>query len=176
MLDLWETFLSALDTAVRGVVAAHFAVERHDAPRVERERAYCYELYYQLRQALGNNFPYTLHGEVDKHGHDFITQLAGGKAPNPDFILHRPGTMDNFAVIEVKRSDCGPREAAHDLRKLCVFVRKAKYQHGLWLAFGSARPPAPKPPCEGVLMCWHSEAGERLIRLAPAHVKDRRRK
>ena len=40
--------------------------------RIYRERVYCYELYHQLRNALGDNFAYKLHGEVDKAGHPII--------------------------------------------------------------------------------------------------------
>ena len=65
-----------------------------------RERVYCYELYHQLRNILGDEFRYKLDGEVDKEGHPFYPKLGPKK---PDLIVHVPHDMDwNLAVIEVK--------------------------------------------------------------------------
>ena len=105
--DWWATFRHALDTAIAQLPQPYFQVQRHGIEPAWRERAYCYELYHLLRCHLPDNFPFTLHGEIDKAGHEDITRHFGRrKRPNPDFILHSPGARGqaaNFAVIEVKR-------------------------------------------------------------------------
>jgi hypothetical protein len=66
----WNEFRSALDDAIAKVPNEYFRIKRYgDDDPEPRERAYCYELYHQLRLKLRPDFPYTLHAEVDKAGH-----------------------------------------------------------------------------------------------------------
>ena len=105
MDDDYERFVEALREASASVDSNYFAVPvaGRDDPIV-RERAFCYELYHQLRLRLeGTGFSYTLHGEIDKRGHPHFADCVRNK--NPDFVVHRPGTLGaegNLVVIEVK--------------------------------------------------------------------------
>jgi hypothetical protein len=83
------------------------------------------------------NYPYLLHGEIDKRGQPlFIDAL--GYYPNPDFVLHIPGSLDNLLVIEVKSTRCTVQEAQDDLTKLTDMINHPQihYQHGIFLVFG----------------------------------------
>jgi hypothetical protein len=83
-----------------------------------RERVYCYELYHRWRSHWGENFAYSLSGEVDKQGHPLIR--VGSK---PDFLVHVPGEMSNLLVMEVKPKNGTPNEMLKDLKKLTKFRR-----------------------------------------------------
>jgi len=99
-----KEFLRALKEASGNIGEYYFKVAMANLKGYRfRERVYCYELYHRLRLALPPDaiFPYTLQGEMDKDGHPIIHKVVG--AVKPDFILHKPGTMnDNLLVIEVK--------------------------------------------------------------------------
>ncbi len=100
-----------------------------------RERVYCYELYHQLRSILTDDFPYTLNGEVDKHGHPILRDEIGPR--KPDFIVHIPGDVSrNLAVIEVKPITCAPGEFQDALRSLQGFVQRANYIGAIALVYG----------------------------------------
>jgi len=165
-IDHWTTFRIALDAAVSRIQQPYFQVQRHALEPAWRERAYCYELYHLLRSQLTDNFPFTLHGEIDKVGHEEITRHFGARArPNPDFVLHAPGEHGhdaNFAVIEVKSSVADIVEVKKDLRKLRKFIRHVGYQHGLMLFFGSQRPPN-LSRLGAIEAVWHSQVGAPLI-------------
>jgi len=102
-----------------------------------RERIYCYELYHQLRSVL-QNFPYTLQGEMDKIGHPIIHRKIG--AVKPDFILHKPGTMENnFVVMEVKPlNNANKSQLKKDLDTLTRFLDLGYYR-AIHLIYGSSR-------------------------------------
>src|SRR4030043_2172029 len=102
MKNDWDKFYRTLIESIKQIDSGFFKIERYrDVPAL-RERVYCYELYYQLRKRLPQSFPYMLHGEIDKSGHDWIIKLFGGSCPNPDFVVHVPGKPKNLVVIEVK--------------------------------------------------------------------------
>lgn len=143
--DWWVAFRNALDTATEELQQSYFQVQRYGMEPAWRERAYCYELYHLLRCHLPEDFPFTLHGEIDKAGHEDITRHFGRrKRPNPDFIVHTPGGRGktaNLVIIEVKRSEAEIKEIKEDLWKLRKFLKKVEYQHGVMLFFGTQRPP-----------------------------------
>jgi len=102
-----------------------------------RERAYCYELYHQIRiYSDRNNFPFIMTGELDKSGHPVIygTNLDNAK---PDLVIHQPGDMGyNLVVIEVKPINAQAKGIAKDLRRLTAFRRSpTSYQHAIWLVY-----------------------------------------
>jgi hypothetical protein len=144
-MDWWPTFREALDTAIVELGRPYFQVRRHAMEAEWRERAYCYELYHLLRCHLPAGFPFTLHGEIDKAGHEEITRHFGRRQrPNPDFVVHVPGEFGraaNLAVIEVKRSDADIKLVQEDLWKIRKFLSDIEYQHGLMLFFGTQQPP-----------------------------------
>lgn len=104
-----------------------------------RERVYCYELYHQLRNILGDNFHYKLDGEVDKNGHLYFHELGPKK---PDLIIHVPGDMDrNLVVIEVKPVAVANRirNLAKDIETLKVFLEKGNYYRAIMLVYGNGQ-------------------------------------
>lgn len=98
-----------------------------------RERVYCYELYHQLRSQWSPDCRYFLNGEADKRAHPYFGNDL--RAPKPDFIVHVPGTRDNYAVIEVKPLMPHNRGIRKDLRTLTRF-RGFGYQRALYLFYG----------------------------------------
>lgn len=128
-----------------------------------RERVYCYELYHQIRNALGEVFPFKLDGEVDKNGHPII---PGDK--KPDFIVHVPREMDkNLVVIEVKPVIVNDHDLKDDLDKLAWLLKKGKYYRAILLVYGDGRTKLPdwirtrvalfsKKHENRILLAWHS--------------------
>lgn len=100
---------------------------------IVRERAFCYELYHQIRciQTERNEMKLSLNGEIDKRGH---LEFDKDDQKNPDFVFHIPGEMDdNTFVIEVKgiiNDDC-----IHDFQKLELFVCKYGYKMGIFILY-----------------------------------------
>lgn len=135
----WEEFSVALDRSIVALEQRYFQINRFNAKPTWRERAYCYELYHQLRHHLGEDFRYTLHGEIDKRGHKDICKEFNNIRPNPDFVAHDPGERKNLVVMEVKPSTCNKIGAQKDINKLEIFINKIRYQHGIFLIFGSEK-------------------------------------
>ena len=163
----WNEFRSALDDAIATVPNEYFRIKRYgDDDPEPRERAYCYELYHQLRLKLRPDFPYTLHAEVDKAGHAEIVRCFGPKArPNPDFILHKPTLMsrgDNLGIIEVKASDESREKVGQDLCKIQKFMQCVGYLHGVMLFFGE-EPPKVFAPLKGIEFLWHRNVGQKPL-------------
>jgi hypothetical protein len=163
----WKEFRDALDNAIADVSPDYFRVKRYyDDDPEPRERAYCYELYHQLRLKLRSDFPYALHGEVDKAGHVAIKGCFGPKArPNPDFIIHKPTQMargDNLGIIEVKASEENRKAIGKDLTKIQKFLGCVGYINGVMLFFGAQRPEV-FAPVEGIEFLWHRAPGEKPI-------------
>jgi hypothetical protein len=172
----WPRFRDALVQSIGRIGEKYFSVERYRAVGPEqtpRERVYCYELYHQLRCELGDDFPFTLHGEIDKSGQAFIEQKLGGRglaAPNPDFVLHIPGSIadgDQLAVIEVKRIGLlNARAFQRDIDKLEAFITPIGYHHAVFLLFGFASCSEVENVVKGlaisspkVHVLWHHQPG-----------------
>jgi hypothetical protein len=136
----WDEFRIALDKSLIAIEPHYFHIKRYHSKLAWRERAYCYELYHQLRCHLRKDFPYTLHGEIDKSGAGYVCeQFKFNKlgCPNPDFVVHIPGKPKNLAVVEVKSSTSSKKGAQKDVNKLKIFIKNIEYQHGIFLFFGS---------------------------------------
>lgn len=138
-----------------------------------RERVYCYELYHQLRNALGDEFEYKLDGEVDKIGHLFYQETGPKK---PDLIVHVPGDMDrNLVVIEVKPVTVVTRitELEEDIKTLKGFLKEGKYYRAIMLIYGNGQELPKKivsevkslimnyEKCNQILLVWHSGLGHK---------------
>jgi hypothetical protein len=163
----WKEFRKVLDDAIAGVSHDYFRIKRYgDDDPEPRERAYCYELYHQMRLRLRGDFPYALHGEVDKAGHAEIVRCFGPKArPNPDFILHKPTRMgrgDNLGIVEVKASDENREAVGKDLCKIQKFIKRVGYVHGIMLFFGDERPEV-VAPLNSIEFLWHRVVGEKPL-------------
>jgi len=120
-----------LSEASSKISEAYFRLSVHNAQAVYRERVYCYELYHQLR-SIWPDTPYFLNGEVDKQGHPVFPEAA----PKPDFLIHRPGTTENYAVIEVKSCNARPKGISKDIDTLKDFRSKG-YLRAIYLIYGT---------------------------------------
>ena len=63
---------------------------------IVRERAFCYELYHQLRLVQGEEHILTLNGEIDKRGHMDYENID---KKNPDFVFHIPGEIHANTIV-----------------------------------------------------------------------------
>lgn len=140
----WDCFKEALNQSLIQINPRDFKIKRYGAPEAWRERAYCYELYHQLRVYLDSKetFPYKLHGEIDKRGQKEICKhfkKYKKDCANPDFIVHSPGNDGNLIAMEVKSSTCSRSKANDDIHKLEVFINKINYEYGIFLIFGDER-------------------------------------
>jgi len=169
----WNTFTKALKDSFLALDRKYFKVERFEAESRYFERVYCYELYHQLRKHLDpiEGFPYYLHGEIDKDGHD-VVKTALGAGLKPDFIIHDPGFMDNdtnLAVMEVK-TIYQVYEADYAMDHLRKFLHKVEYSYGIQLIFGDDErrdlPKKLKDYDEDITVLWHREVGKVPIQWA----------
>ena len=124
-------FDEILEHATAALAPGYFQLPVAGGDPVYRERVYCYEFYHQMRCRWPTPCDYVLNGEVDKQQHP---EFADRRYPKPDFIVHVPGSHDNFAVVEVK----GPGASAGAIRDdLCKLLRFAQwYQRSLYLVYG----------------------------------------
>ena len=134
----FRCFLECLIDAGSKMKAHYFQLPvAGDEESIFRERVYCYELYHQLRNVLGDGFPYKLDGEVDKAGHPIIKEDM-----TPDFIVHVPGEMDrNLVVIEVKSIKVEDRisRLGKDICNLKTCLQKCKYYRAIMLIYGGGK-------------------------------------
>ena len=140
----FKIFLNALLNATSEIQERYFRLPVAYKDYVFRERAYCYELYHQLRQLLQDDFPYILSGEINKAGHPLISPNCGEIIP--DFLVHNPGSMgpdDNLVICEVKtiqRANFNNegKDLLKDMNTIgCMTSIKNGYYKGIILIFGS---------------------------------------
>jgi hypothetical protein len=103
---------------------------------IYRERVYCYELYHQMRRLWPQGSHYSLSGEIDKNGHPLIHGNSLDRI-KPDFLVHVPGVMNNYGVIEVKPINGSLRGIKKDLKTLNAFCQHAGYQRAIYLFYGN---------------------------------------
>ena len=167
----FQKFVESLKEAGKMMVDTHYfqlPVADEESP-VFRERVYCYELYHNLRNDLGDAFPYKLDGEVDKTGHPIIP----GKK-KPDFIVHVPGEMDhNLVVIEVKPVTVNDDDLECDLEKLVWLLTHGNYFRAIMLIYGDGKSQLPnrikskvanfrKKWEDRILLAWHKGSEEEI--------------
>lgn len=180
----WAEFRTALDRSLMNIKPPYFRLER-DRKIVLRERAYCYELYHQLRCNLPDNLAnrpnlFVLHGEIDKSGQEAFSEIFNDHPPNPDFVYHGPGYGENnFVIMEVKSSsNCSVRTAQKDIKKIEKFINEIGYRHGIFLIFGSIDSRSREKNISGLIdklnlnedlilsdklmILWHKECGQRV--------------
>jgi hypothetical protein len=131
--DRMEQFTEILRTATAAVPGQYFLLPLHGAGPIYRERVYCYELYHQLRRLWPEDTHYQLNGEVDKRNHPYF---QNEEQPKPDLLVHRPGTGDNFAAVEVKPSGAANGETIKDLVTLMLLAQRAAYRRLIYLIYG----------------------------------------
>ena len=117
--------------AAAAIAPEYFLLPVHGADAVYRERVYCYELYHQLRSLWPEDCAYFLNGEIDKQQHPYF---EGNRYPKPDFLVHVPGTGNNFAAIEVKPPGASGKNIQKDIGTLLQF--RQWYERSLYLIYG----------------------------------------
>ena len=127
-----QHFDMILSQAAAAIEEEYFALPVEGTDPVVRERVYCYELYHRMRELWPQQGPYYLNGEVDKQNHPYL----GDGAPKPDFLVHVPGTHNNFAAIEVKGPGASVGAIRSDINKLLTF--RQWYERGVYLIYGVA--------------------------------------
>lgn len=150
--------------AILRIEAPYFRTEQHGSDReISIERIYCYELYHQIRSILtehGLDRKYVLHGEYDKSRTGLVKQILGS-GYKPDFIVHKPGNLDDdILVMEVKRIDGNLRKMVDDLSKIKTFMScKTRYRKGLMLVFGEedAERQIDAMISDNTIILWHNE-------------------
>ncbi len=159
-------FIGKLRDATQRVAAEHFVVpydSGNGIKRVYRERAYCYELYHQLRNSWGA-FPYTLNGELSKARHPRFRNLRLEKSP--DLLAHRPGTStDNLVIVEVKNvAGLSWQAVRKDLETLWRFVSApVSYERGVLLVYGDEDGRNAVSTVQRFARRWLSEGGDRQL-------------
>ena len=164
----FERFVQCLiDAGSKMDKPEHFLLPEAGGRQVMRERVYCHEFYRQLENALEfywPDFPYELHGDVDKRGHpEFRDELKDTK---PDFIVHVPGRMDrNLVVIEVKTIKVEADELRKDIGKLKKFVEEKEYYRAIMLIYSDGEQKLPAKIVtqarslieddDRILLMWH---------------------
>lgn len=131
------------------------------------ERPYAYEFYHQMRKCWPRDCCLIISGEVSKAGLPDFENLDTGK-PIPDFLIHRPGTMDdNYAIIEVKSQKADKKRIYRDVKKLLTFKYKIRYRRMIYLFFGKKLPEKKnkfsKYIQEGIDCWWREPANKDLV-------------
>ena len=139
MESVFNDFLDHFKEAIKLIDEDYINISVYELPdKIYRERVYCYELYHQLRNLLGDN-EYILDGELDKKAHPIISSAIGGKIP--DFVIHKRGNMDlNLVIVEVKSINNLEKKRSNlntDLEKIKDFIEEADYQKGIMLIYSN---------------------------------------
>jgi hypothetical protein len=120
--------------ATAAIGPEYFLLPIHGGESRYRERVYCYELYHQARLRWPPGTRYFLNGEIDKRSHPYFAGEAD--APKPDFVVHVPGTGDNYAVMEVKTRMAVAADIRVDIGKLTRFRTEFGYRRAVYLIYG----------------------------------------
>lgn len=148
---------------------------------IYRERVYCYELYHQLRIEMGDDFGFSLSGEVDKRSHPLI-KGRGLTNAKPDLLVHIPGDMGgNLVAIEVKPVNALRPNIKKDLITLTAFRHSGGYYQAIYLIYGSdeaafnrikliannlQRENEDQIRLDSIILFWHRQAGEETERVS----------
>lgn len=128
-LTVFKDSVSHIDKKYISIESAGWSVPKY------AERAYCYELYHQMRVSFGDKYEYTINGELPKATHSIIRVNR-----SPDFLVHSAGSMDfNLVIMEVKPYSVAKTfsNINKDLYKLNYFTGKqARYHRGIMHIFG----------------------------------------
>ena len=173
-----ERFLELLNQATARIPEDYFWLPvAYTDEQFYRERIYCYELYHQIRMLLAEDEDlrsYSLAGEVDKKRHPIIRPYV------PDFVLHRPGAMENLVVMEIKPIHVSVAELRKDIKKLNYFVSpEIGYHCGIQLVYGSNdtaidrfREKIAETNNDHLRLVWHQHPGKGavMVPLGPPNV------
>ena len=140
---------SIIEDATSAIDRTYWRLPVDGGDPIYRERVYSYELYHQMRKRWPEHCPWVLNGEVDKSGHPLLLPL-GADGTIPDLLVHRPGSMaGNHAIIEVKPVTARPNRLLDDIKKLCVYRSKVRYQRAILLVYGDGADTCARNLCGG---------------------------
>lgn len=127
-----EHQITFLKDAINKIDSSYFNLKTTYSSII-RERVFCYELYHQIRNIVGEKDNlFRIHGEPDKRGH---LKFDVEDRRNPDFIFHAPSSMNhNLIVLEVK-GKYSTRDVCKDLDTLNIFTTKYNYKKGVFLIY-----------------------------------------
>lgn len=139
-----DGYLKLIYDAIQKVAPKYHRIATSGTNEISyRERVYCYELYHWMRTLeenkcdsgyYGSNVAdetIVINGEIDKAGHCIIDSNF-----NPDFVIHRQGTMDNnLCVVEVKvkKSERGIKK---DFGTISCMLSCYEYEYGIFIYVG----------------------------------------
>lgn len=130
-----EGFNAIFRAATAAVPLEYFQLPVANGRAIYRERVYCYELYHQLRLRWPNPSDFALNGEIDKAAHPVLKHM-GVNGQKPDFLVHRPGGMDdNYAIIEVKPCRVSNNDIKKDIKTLSLFQGTVGYARAFLLIY-----------------------------------------
>lgn len=143
--EVFPPFYYWLRTALKNVKDDFWILPRAYNGSAIRERAFCYELYHQLRMyqldlrdnRLNGLLDLTVTGEIDKNGYSV---LKTDEQKNPDFVFHKAGeSCSNEVVMEVKGRIDGRyiEEIIKDFDTLALFIAHPylHYNIGVFLLY-----------------------------------------
>ena len=142
-IDINDFIYKKISFAIKNIEEVYFTLDLANLDdeniSIYRERAYCYELYHQLRSLFSNDYPFIITGEPDKRGHPVLKS-----SKNPDFIIHSPGNMNNnFILMEVKTAENVKKTinskdngVNKDIETFKDFLKKFNYECGIYLIYG----------------------------------------
>ena len=137
-MDLIEIFINLMVASLQEVRSEYFnLITTDEESGIVRERVFCYEFYHKMRCNMDETLGITLNGEVSKQSHQsFLKEHR----KTPDFIFHRPGTMENNLIIcEVKGKLFEKKGTKADLIKdfetLEAFVSRYQYKAGVFVLY-----------------------------------------
>ncbi|KQY03688.1 hypothetical protein ASE23_12885 [Rhizobium sp. Root73] len=123
-------------SATRDIAPDYFHLPVAEREPALYERAYCYELYHQIRRRWPADTNLVITGEIPKHSHEIIKEQLDTSVV-PDFLIHVPGSMGhNHAIIEVKSARATRSGIRKDLATLDQFCAKVGYARAIYLFYG----------------------------------------
>jgi hypothetical protein len=140
--EAFDIFYSALFDAISKIHGQYYRVKlAYFNQTIYREHVYCYELYHQLRKILGEDFPYSLSGEVDRASHpDIVERCLEFKS---DLLVHQPGIIndDSFLAIVNVFSLANAFRVSEKLienfnKMVCATTLDGGYYRGIMLIYG----------------------------------------
>lgn len=139
-----EPFIDLIKSALSNVDQKYWEIWTANNQQLIRERAFCYELYHQMRKLQetacteSDITAVDITGEIYKAGYE---GLATDEKKSPDFIFHTMRTHSyNTIVMEVKGQTTGSYENGieKDFTTINSFMSSETlhYKYGIFLLFG----------------------------------------
>jgi hypothetical protein len=181
--EVFDIFYNALIESASKIDKRFYKVKlAYFNQTIYRENVYCYELYYQLRKMLGEEFPYLLSGEVDKASHpDIVERCHEFKST---FLIHQPGIFTPESLLSILYV-CSlnyafryPDTLIDNFNKMnCAINLQDGYYRGILLIYGDDKSELDrgiydlyKNYCRGmydrIILLYHNTIGEKPLKIS----------